>query len=101
MSDRLKPHVLGGLRGKSGAQPTRTEKHEGLVRRENGFVIWALWVDPEFQHPAGTVKGTRDPSLALQFSDIPDVHQHGIFASDKLYGCLHWQRDDFALGGLA
>src|SRR6185437_4232786 len=101
MSDGLEPHALGGLRSKSGAQPTRTKEHESLVRGEYSLVIWTLRVDPEFEHPARAVKGARDPSLALQFSNIPDIHQNGVVTPDQLDGPLHRQSDDFALGGLA
>src|SRR5262245_31350098 len=101
MRHRPEAHSLRGLRGKRGTQAAGAEKHELLVLGEYGFVIRALWVDPELQHPSRAMEGAWHASVALQFTDIADVDQHGIVTARELNGLFHGQSLDLPFRGLA
>jgi uncharacterized membrane protein len=98
---RFKTHALRCLCSERGTQAASTEKYKFLVLSENRFVIGTLRIDPEFQQAARTMKGARDPAIALEFANIADIDKHGIVAARKLDGLFNRQRLDFAFGGLA
>src|SRR5215475_13632296 len=101
MRHRLKAHTLRCLRGKRGAQAASAEKYELLVLGKYGFVIRALRVDPELQHPSRTVEGAWHASIALQLADIANIDQHGVVTARELNGLFDRQSLDFPFRGLA
>src|ERR1043166_5527136 len=100
MGDRLEAHALGGLRGKRGAPAARTEEHELLVLREHRLVVRALRVDPELEHAARAVEGTRHPALAVEFADVAQVDEHDVVVAVELERVFDRQVFDLTLGGI-
>src|SRR5579875_1550502 len=66
VGDGLQPHALCRLRGERRAQTAGAEEHEFLVLGEDGLVVRALRVDPEFQHAARAMEGARHPAVPPQ-----------------------------------
>src|SRR6185369_10382615 len=67
--------------------------------REDGLVVFAFGIDPEFEHPARTMEGAWNPSLALQLPDIAQIHENSVTASVQRHSLLRRDRFDFTLGG--
>src|SRR5262245_6244020 len=93
--------MLCCLRSKGGTQPTRTEEYELLVVRKNWFVIRALRIDPEFQHPARAMESARHLAFSLQFANVANIHQHCVLVPNELYRFLDRQGLDLSFSGLA
>ena len=100
MGDRLQAHALRGLRRQRRTLPGCAEEHEALVRSEDRLVILALRVDPEFQHAARTVEGTRNPAFAMQLANVAEVDEDDVVAAVERERVLRGQGFDVAFGGL-
>ena len=53
---------------------------ECLVLGEEGLVIGAFGIDPEFEHAARDVARTRDPAGPGELADVAEVDEHDIAA---------------------
>ena len=73
---------------------------EGLVLGENGLVVGALRIDPEFEHAAWRVKGTGNTAFALHLADVADVDDDHVRARRHGHGLrpAHLQNLAFGLG---
>src|SRR5271166_5188126 len=100
MCDRSKPHALGALRCQRRTLTGRAEEHEPLVRGEHALVILAFGIDPEFEHSARAVEGARHSPLALELTDIAQVHKHDIVASVQRYCIIGREALDLPFGSL-
>jgi uncharacterized membrane protein len=97
MRHRSEAHILRGRRGESRSPPAAAEENERLVLRENLFVVGARRINPELQHPAWAMEGTRHAALALQFSWVPEVDEHGVAGEEARYRIGDRDRIDFCV----
>jgi hypothetical protein len=60
-------------------------KHEAFVFAENGFEIWTLRIDPEFDHPARGMKAAWDKAASLALADVADIDNDEVWISQPRY----------------
>src|SRR5262245_36520384 len=100
MGDRPQAHSLRRLRRQRRALARRAEEHEALVGGEDGLVIPALRIDPEFEHAARAMEGARHAAVAVELANVAQVDEHDIVAPMQCERRLDRERLDRALGCL-
>src|SRR5512133_96230 len=88
-------HLLEGGGGQRRAPGGLAIEHQLLARTEHVLVIRAFRVDPEFEHAARCVDGTRDQTLALQLAHVAQIHENDIVAAVPGPRLGQRQRADF------
>src|SRR3954447_8582774 len=99
MSNRFQPHALRGLRRQRRALPGRAEKYEALVRGEDRLVIFALRIDPEFEHAARTVEGAGHAAFAIELANVAQVDEDDVVVPVERERVLRGQGLDDPFGG--
>src|SRR6476620_7402491 len=98
MRHRFQAHPLRGFRRQRRALPGRAKEYEALVRGEDRLVIFALRIDPEFQHAARTMEGARHPALAMELADVAQIDEDDVVAAMERERIMRGQGLDDALG---
>ena len=99
VGDRFQAHALRGLRRQRRALPGRAEEYEALVCGEDRLVIFALRIDPEFEHAARTVEGAGHAAFAIELANVAQVDEHDVVATVQRERVLRGQGLDLPFGG--
>src|SRR5262249_54949927 len=93
-------HILCRLGGERGAQTAGAEEHKLLILAELLFVVGALRIDPEFQHPARHIERTGDLAVAFALARIAQIDEHHVIVAMQFDGVGSLDFLNLALGGL-